>query len=114
CRGSSHGCRPDDPRGSTDGHAAHCQRLRPVSLSLPTSNSPIRKEEQLEEKLRTSLLRQSASHRTALASRLACPIPLPWHPATGLGVCASCLSCLLVLISPFYEHRPYRTATAAT
>src|SRR5262249_13007408 len=68
----------------------------------------------LEEKLRTSLLRQSASHRTALASRLACPIPLPWHPATGLGVCASCLSCLLVLISPFYEHRPYRTATAET
>src|SRR5215471_8378989 len=38
----------------------------------------------------------------------------PWHPATGLGVCASCLSCLLVLISPFYEHRPYRTATAET
>src|SRR5215831_4808646 len=40
--------------------------------------------------------------------------PAPWHPATGLGVCASCLSCLLVLISPFYEHRPYRTATAET
>src|SRR5215470_7895027 len=38
----------------------------------------------------------------------------PSHPATGLGVCASCLSCLLVLISPFYEHRPYRTATAET
>ena len=38
----------------------------------------------------------------------------PWHPATGLGVCASCLSCLLVLISPFYEHRPYRIATAET
>src|SRR6516162_4241717 len=40
--------------------------------------------------------------------------PAPWHLATGLGVCASCLSCLLVLISPFYEHRPYRTATAET
>src|SRR5215472_15118445 len=40
--------------------------------------------------------------------------PAPWHPATGLGVCASCLSCLLVLISPFYEHRSYRTATAET
>src|SRR5262249_2781229 len=40
--------------------------------------------------------------------------PAPWHPATGLGVCASCLSCLLVLISPFYEHRPYRIATAET
>src|SRR5262249_42503530 len=26
----------------------------------------------------------------------------------------SCLSCLLVLISPFYEHRPYRIATAET
>src|SRR5262249_12532064 len=41
--------------------------------------------------------------------------PAPWHPATGLGVCASCFSCcLLVLISPFYEHRPYRIATAET
>src|SRR5262245_20112630 len=40
--------------------------------------------------------------------------PAPRHPATGLGVCASCLSCLLVLISPFYEHRSYRTATAET
>jgi len=38
----------------------------------------------------------------------------PWHQATGLGVCASCLSCLLVLISPFYEHHPYRTATTET
>ena len=24
------------------------------------------------------------------------------------------MSCLLVLISPFYEYRPYRTATAET
>ena len=31
-----------------------------------------------------------------------------------LGSVRSCLSCLLVLISPFYEHRPYRTATAET
>src|SRR5262249_13156370 len=57
-----------------------------------------------------------------LAVKLAAPFSLttclpdpathaPWHPATGLGVCASCLSCLLVLISPFYEHRSYRTAT---
>ena len=29
-------------------------------------------------------------------------------------VLTSCLSCLLVLISPFYEHRLYRTATAET
>src|SRR5215468_4648929 len=39
---------------------------------------------------------------------------VPWHRATGLGVCASCLRCLLALTSPFYEHRPYRTATAET
>jgi hypothetical protein len=54
----------------------------------------------------------------ALLGVIAClPDPAilaPWHSATGLGVCASCLSCLLVLISPFYEHRPYRTATAET
>src|SRR5262249_60887736 len=29
CRGNSHGCRSDDPRGSTDDYAAHCLGLRP-------------------------------------------------------------------------------------
>src|SRR5262249_36269523 len=53
CRGNSHGCRSDDSRGITGDHAAHCLGLRPVSLSLPRSNSPIRKKDRLDKKLRT-------------------------------------------------------------
>src|SRR5262249_34926068 len=51
------------------------------------------------------------------ASRLACPISqltLLGIQPPGLGACASCLRCLLVPISPFYEHRPCRIATAET
>src|SRR6516165_9037926 len=46
-----------------------------------------------------------------------CPItqlPLLGIQPQAWECAASCLSCLLVLISPFYEHRPYRIATVET
>src|SRR5262249_31324999 len=32
CRGSSHGCRPDESRGSPDDHAAHCYPMAERAL----------------------------------------------------------------------------------